>query len=216
MHISGDGSPTIYSEEFGEHYHSVFGAVNESMHIFIRNGLLVMNAGSLNILEVGMGTGLNVLLSHYFSEQKAMLVNYHAIEKFPLKQEEWSWLDYKAFHEIWNERVFRQIHESDWGTPVYLSPGFALTKIHSGLLEFNSGITFDLVYFDAFSPEVQPELWTTQVFQFLTGIMNQGGVLVTYSCKGDVRRAMQAAGLSVEKLKGPAGKREMLRAVKKS
>lgn len=216
MHISGDGSPTIYSEEFGEHYHSVFGAISESMHIFIRNGLLFKDQGNLNILEVGMGTGLNVLLSHHFAAKKAMQVNYHAIEKFPLKMDEWSRIDYEAFHDICNERIFRQIHESDWGVPVCLSPDFILTKLHIDFHDFKTNLFFDLVYFDAFSPEVQPELWTTEVFNFLAGIMNHEAVLTTYSCKGDVRRAMQAAGLSIEKLKGPAGKREMLRAIKKN
>jgi tRNA U34 5-methylaminomethyl-2-thiouridine-forming methyltransferase MnmC len=217
---TADGSHTLFHPGSGEHYHSTYGAVNESMHVFVGAGFdfLAPSTGHLDILEVGFGTGLNALLTFLQSLTSGHKTHYTGIEPNPLTAMQLESLNYpgvianpEAAH-AWN-----LIHVlAPWMTPEPLTDDFTLLKWQGTLETFpTSGERFNLVYFDPFSPAAHPELWTTEMFQKLFGIMTSGGVLVTYSCKGTVRRAMQEAGFVVEKIPGPAGKREMVRAIKR-
>ncbi len=209
-----DGSFTLFLPEMNETYHSKFGAINEAMHVFIRSGLEQKKLPEINILEVGFGTGLNVFLSiKYFKEQKIIKeIYYESLEKYPLEEEIFTRLNYAGNDD--EKELFLKMHHADWDKPVELIPGFTLLKRKLDLMNFYSDKVFDLVYFDAFAPNKQEELWTVEIFKNLYTYMKSGGILVTYSAKGQVRRNMQQAGFKVERIPGPPGKREMLRAVK--
>ncbi|MFW5644336.1 MAG: tRNA (5-methylaminomethyl-2-thiouridine)(34)-methyltransferase MnmD [Bacteroidota bacterium] len=213
--ISEDGSPTIYVEELDEHYHSKFGARTESEHIFIKAGLNFFqkkNTKQLNILEIGLGTGLNA----YLSVQNiwgSTRVNYYAIEKYPLLKAEWMKLNFIHSEDNYPE-VYQKIHSSDWEKPVQLIEGFHFFKSKVDLKNFTPPDGLHLVYFDAFSPDVQPELWSCDVFRNIFNAMQKGAILVTYSVKGVVKQNLKAVGFSLEKLPGPRGKRHMLRTIK--
>ncbi|MBN2347525.1 MAG: tRNA (5-methylaminomethyl-2-thiouridine)(34)-methyltransferase MnmD [Bacteroidales bacterium] len=214
--ITKDGSATLYVPELNEHYHSVNGAIQESKHVFIQAGLYHLKKNTLSIFEVGLGTGLNVLLTYLELKNKPLEIDYFSIELFPISDEEQHLLNYAETLNLSKEdaQIFSFIHSSDWNTKIQLSKGFILTKISADLLSYPIPFTFDLVYFDAFAPEVQPELWTNAVFQKIYTGMNPAGILTTYCAKGVVRRTLQETGFIVERLPGSPGKREMLRAVK--
>ena len=213
-----DGSHTLYRKDLDEHYHSTFGAVSESKHIFIDAGFkyLSRNLSEINILEVGFGTGLNAFLTLLEVEKNDIKVHYTGVETIKLTEEVISKLNYAGF--IGNENSathFYSIHQCSWEEKVEIISAFSLIKIESKIedveIEKNH---FDLVYFDAFAPDVQAELWTKDVFLKIYNAMKPAGVLVTYSCKGDVKRALKSVGFRIEKLPGPKGKREFLRAYK--
>lgn len=211
--VSEDGSHTIHVPELNENYHSQNGAIQESRHVFLSMGLHQSpNEGQLNILEVGFGTGLNALLTMVECGQRK--VHYVALEPYPLGDSLIQKLNYAT--EIGGEaqRFYRQLHEAKWNESDELFPGFILEKRLTRLKEFTTNKVFDLVYFDAFAPLSEPELWTPDVWHKLIEMMCSGGRLVTYCAKGQVRRDMQAAGFDVERLPGPPGKREMLRCTK--
>jgi tRNA U34 5-methylaminomethyl-2-thiouridine-forming methyltransferase MnmC len=221
-----DGSDTFFHEGLNQHYHSTFGAVQESRYIFIETGFLraieKFHPGignglmCLNILEVGFGTGLNALLTLIEAEKHAIKVHYTAIEAFPLEEDCWRGLNYPhLFGSVDYSKVFAKLHFAKWNGLAEISPNFTLQKIHIKLEAYlpAPGI-FDLVYFDAFGPDAQPELWTELIFRNLAGELSSGGILVTYSVKGTVVRALQSAGFQTEKMAGPPGKRHILRAVK--
>ncbi|MEM6262256.1 MAG: tRNA (5-methylaminomethyl-2-thiouridine)(34)-methyltransferase MnmD [Bacteroidota bacterium] len=210
--LTGDGSYSLYSQTYGEPYHSRHGAISESRHVFIRMGLeafLVNSPEQVRILEMGLGTGLNAWLTALYPLE--IPVTYTALEAYPLGASQWQALNYAELAEDPNQ-VFENIHQAAWYTRVPLTDQFTLEKVHATLEDFQSPQAFDVVYFDAFAPNSQPELWTEAVFEKMYGLMAPGGLLVTYCAKGAVRRAMQAAGFEVERLPGPPGKREMLRA----
>jgi tRNA U34 5-methylaminomethyl-2-thiouridine-forming methyltransferase MnmC len=216
--LSSDGSHTIYHEGLGEGYHSSHGALAESRHIFIEAGFMhaILGRKTINVLEVGFGTGLNALLTQVESETAGKQVVYTAIEAFPLKEDIWSQLNYpRLLCSIDYSKAFEKLHLAEWGGTEELSNFFHIHKIHVKLEDYlpEPG-QFDLVYFDAFSPASQPELWTTGIFVKLFRAMKPGAVLTTYSVKGDVIRSMKAAGFSTEKIPGPPGKRQITRAVK--
>ncbi|MEM7654539.1 MAG: tRNA (5-methylaminomethyl-2-thiouridine)(34)-methyltransferase MnmD [Bacteroidota bacterium] len=206
-----DGSSTLYAPRFEEHYHSLHGAVQESMHVFIEMGLraLPKELEQVRIFEMGFGTGLNALLTLLHRGEKK--IKYVGIEAYPIQSEQWESLNYPQ--ELGEEAVvhFRQLHESAWETPLAVVPGFGFEKRQQKLEDLELSDPVDLIYFDAFAPTAQPELWTDAVMQRMADLLAPGGIFVTYSAKGSVRRALQAAGLVVEKLPGPPGKREMLR-----
>ncbi len=213
--VSSDGSSTLFSSRFGEHYHSTFGAVQESKHIFIEAGLVPLaNENSvLNIFEVGFGTGLNALLTLQYAFKNNLKVNYVAVEAFPVDALTVTGLNYPELLNI-DTAVFEAMHKVSV-TAVAITPFFSLKVIKGTLQETDlERHLFDLVYFDAFSPETQPEMWQASCFSKIYAAMNIGGVLTTYSCKGIVKRALKAAGFSIKKLPGPPGKREFLRAHK--
>ncbi|HVN57200.1 MAG TPA: tRNA (5-methylaminomethyl-2-thiouridine)(34)-methyltransferase MnmD [Bacteroidales bacterium] len=213
---TSDGSHTLFVPLLNEHYHSVNGAVNESMIVFIRNGYEFCRANPLNILEIGLGTGLNALLTLMRSVSEKRRVNYTAIEKYPLDDGILSALNHSSFAGNDGVMLSKLIHSAEWNRQTQLNDYFILTKIMSDFVTDEIPGFFDLVYFDAFGPEKQPEMWDEALFRKIACSLNEPGVLVTYSVKGSVKRALKASGFSIELLKGPPGKREVLRAVKKT
>jgi len=210
--ITDDGSKSLYLPEMNETYHSKFGAKNESEHVFINAGFKQIQKNEIAILEVGFGTGLNVLLTYFEGLKSQQKVYFESLEKYPLPENilpEINNFDDAAYREL-----FDKIHQADWQQPVNLSENFTLLKNHIDLLSYQTTHKFDLIYFDAFAPDKQPEMWTAEVFTKMYNLLNENGILVTYSAKGSVRRTMQAAGFLVERIPGPPGKREMLRAKK--
>lgn len=215
---TSDGSKTLYLIELDEQYHSVNGAITESRHVFIKNGLEFSSAKqSLNLLEIGFGTGLNALLTAEYAIENKIKISYFAIEKNPLNTEIICELNYGKLLGGNAELLFDAIHSVEWGKMVEIDPFFRIFKIETDLVgfSFKFNTPFDLVYFDAFGPDKQPEMWIPSVFLNLFEILSSGGVIVTYSAKGEVRRRMASAGFAVERLPGPPGKREMLRGIKK-
>lgn len=212
VEITADGSPTISIPDMKVTYHSKHGAVQESLHVFINAGFNVVlekfAKEEISIFEMGLGTGLNALLTMQAAQQQRRKVYYYAVEKFPLTKEEYKQMDYGE------KTGLMKLHEAEWEANVAHTNFFTLHKSQTGLAEANPERKFHLIYFDAFAPSAQPELWTKEIFELMLSILVDEGVLVTYCSKGDVRRAMLAAGFLVEKLQGPPGKREMLRAVK--
>lgn len=212
---TSDGSHSVLNEELNESYHSSSGAVAESMHIFIRSALHVHPSTILNILEIGFGTGLNAYLTWIDTLTSGKKINYTAIELFPLETEFITALNYPEILKQKRE-TFSAIHKAPWNEETEVSPLFYLTKIKADLLDFNPGKKYDIVYFDAFSPKVQAELWSFDVFYKIFISMNPGGILTTYCSQGEVRRNMVRAGFMVEKIPGPGKKREITRAFKKN
>ncbi len=213
-----DGSKTLYIEALDEHYHSFHGALQESLHVFINYGLYDCTAQPLRILEVGLGTGLNALLTcveSIVNDKGEREISYDSLEAYPLIEEEWKATGYEDIFDLAEGAIlYEKIHISPWGQPVELAPGFTLTKHKTKWQDFETAQHFDLIYYDAFAPSAQPELWTEEVFEKLYRMTAPGGFLVTYCAKGQVKRNMKAAGFAVEALPGPPGKREMTRATK--
>jgi tRNA U34 5-methylaminomethyl-2-thiouridine-forming methyltransferase MnmC len=208
-----DGSPTFFVPLLDEHYHSIPGALQESEHVFVKMGWDAVEkpmGRPLDVLEMGMGTGLNAALFAELSEQRQAPIRYTSIEKYPLKVEE-----YRAYCSRIDFGHLLEIHEREWTIPAVIHPYFTLTKLEVDLLHYSTESKFDLILFDAFAPDAQPELWSSDVFSRLYNVCNKGAALVTYSAKGAVKRNMIQAGFDVEKVPGPPGKREMLRAWKK-
>ena len=207
-----DGSATLFVPELNEHYHSVKGARTESQHIFIDMGLKAVTAPQPCLLEIGFGTGLNALLTLEAAEREQRHVHYTGIELYPLAWEEVDALGYS------DNPLFKTLHTTPWEEDVAITPYFTLRKLQADARLFNeenSSPSFDVIYFDAFAPEKQPEMWDEQLFRNLYARMNTGGVMTTYCAKGTIRRMLQALGFKVERLPGPpGGKREILRATK--
>ncbi len=212
--ITGDGSSTLFNATIGEHYHSTFGAIQESRHIFIEAGLVpFLGQKDIQVFEVGFGTGLNALLTMKVGAEHRIPINYTAIELFPISLTAASSLNYPEILQMERE-AFLKLHQSD-EVKTDISPMFFLDKTVVSFPDMAiDKERFHVVYFDAFSPEAQPEMWTEAGFKKLFEALKTGGVLVTYSCKGMVKRAMKSAGFRIEKLPGPPGKREFLRAWK--
>ena len=205
---TADGSLTIWVPKLDEHYHSIHGAMTESQHVFIDAGLNAIQKNEIHLLEVGLGTALNARLT--CEQRKEKQIHYLAIEKFPLNKEEIKKVREKGSHKE------AEILSIEPGQPVELEPGFTVELSTIDVKVFNkSQPTFDLVYFDAFAPSAQPELWTQEVFQSLYDAMNLGGIMVTYCAKGSVKRTLKKVGFQVEVLPGPPRKREMTRAWKR-
>lgn len=214
--ITADGSHTLFHPGIGEHYHSIHGAIQESVHVFIQQGFVAAaeRFQEIKVLEVGFGTGLNALLTLEIATRLEIPVFYQAFEPFPISPDFAEGLNYVENEQLKSFSVdFQEMHLVNDGLLVKINEWFTFQrmerKIESGLTD---DYLFNLVYFDAFSPVVAPELWQPEIFTLLRQYMVEGGVLVTYSARGSVRRAMQAAGFRVERLPGPPGKREMLRA----
>ena len=214
-----DGSHTLFVPELQEHYHSIHGAVQESMHIFINScyHYLENKSNTLNILEIGFGTGLNALLTFLETEKSNQKIKYTSIEAYPLKEEFYKKINYPGiFHNNNINDVFLKMHKSKWNKFENININFGLKKIHQKIEDVVLlKSKYDLVYFDAFSPDVQPNLWTEEIFNKIAGSMKRGGVLTTYSAKGKVKRALKASGFEIENIPGPPGKREITRAILK-
>ena len=216
--LTGDGSHTISMPELNVTYHSIHGAIQESKHVFIEAGLkslLPVEGTALNVFEMGFGTGLNALLTIIESERLQRKIYYETVEQFPLDNGEVRSLNYcEQLDREDLQPIFEQLHSCEWEKKVNITENFGFNKSRTNLLNLETSETFELIYFDAFAPNVQPELWTNEIFEKMFAMLEPGGILVTYCSKGDVRRAMQAAGFIVEKLPGPRGKREMTRALR--
>ncbi|MEI6889340.1 MAG: tRNA (5-methylaminomethyl-2-thiouridine)(34)-methyltransferase MnmD [Bacteroidales bacterium] len=213
-----DGSHTLFHPELNESYHSSHGAIQESRHIFIESGFRHISPGldQVNVLEVGFGTGLNALLTLIDTETQSRQVIYTAIEAFPLEAGTWSKLNYPGMlGPIDRAAIFSILHLASWIQTEIITNNFTLRKLQLKLQDYQPPQNFfDLVFFDAFSPAVQPELWTADIFSKIYASMKPGAVLTTYSVKGDVVRALKTAGFSIEKIPGPPGKRQITRATK--
>ncbi len=204
-----DGSHTLYVPELEEHFHSMHGAIQESMHVFVNNGLNKCQSNEINILEIGFGTGLNAFLTliHKGTRQ----VNYFSLEKFPLSEEEYSLLNYPSILSS-REENFIRMHSCDWNKAIEIEPGFTLTKLRAdlALLNVENLPLFDLIYFDAFAPNKQPEMWQESIFTKIANHTAPSGIFVTYCAKGEVRRSLIRSGFRMQRLPGPPGKKEML------
>ncbi|MCM4168716.1 tRNA 5-methylaminomethyl-2-thiouridine biosynthesis bifunctional protein MnmC [Arenibacter antarcticus] len=212
---TADGSKTIQIEDWNEQYHSTHGAIQEAYHVFIKNGLSLFQDQKVAIMEIGFGTGLNAFITFLEAEKYGLEVNYDGVEAYPVNEMEYSQLDYSTALKVEKfESIFLQMHKSLWNSPYKISDNFSLLKRKMDFRDISDSEKFNLIYFDAFGSRVQPELWTEEVFLMMYRALKVKGVLVTYAAKGAVRRAMQTVGFTVERLPGPPGKREMLRAVK--
>jgi tRNA U34 5-methylaminomethyl-2-thiouridine-forming methyltransferase MnmC len=218
--LSEDGSSTLYSEEFGVHYHSIFGAIMESRHVFIDAALRYKLAekDALSILEIGLGTGLNALLTCLETKQHSCTIKYTGLEKFPLSASVYEKLNYPDLLPEFPEAdlLLKEIHQSLWGKSFSLTDHFQLEKVEEDFNDYSYSPRFDIVYFDAFAPNAQPELWEEALLQKMYDALLPKGVLVTYCAKGVVKRRLKSLGFQVESLPGPPRKREMTRAIKAS
>ncbi len=209
-----DGSNSLESAVFGEAYHSIHGAIQESEYVFIGHGLEYMayRKDIINVFEMGFGTGLNAWLTYLFAKENNVAINYYSIEQYPVALETAKELNYtNTTEEIID---FEKLHTTNWEIANMISSNFILTKEKIDLHNFDSSLKFDLIFYDAFAPNAQSDLWTCEIFAKMYRMLNNKGILVTYCAKGYVRRNLEQAGFTVERLDGPPGKREMLRAQK--
>jgi tRNA U34 5-methylaminomethyl-2-thiouridine-forming methyltransferase MnmC len=212
--ITEDGSHSLFVHELNEHYHSVRGAYTESQHVFIEAGLNQIKRRNIRILEMGFGTGLNALLTLAATNHSQITIHYTGIDKYPLPKSITSSLNYELIAGLNDRGMLHLMHDVPWNQEALIRPGFVLEKMKCDMKDLDQINVFDLVYFDAFAPEKQPELWTEDLFRRLFISMRSDSILTTYSSKGMVRRNLQSAGFRVEKIPGPPGKREMTRAYK--
>ena len=210
-----DGSTTIHIEQWDECYHSKFGAIQEAQHVFIKNGLSLFENKTISILEIGFGTGLNTFITFLESQKLNQSIDYVGVEAYPVLPEEVLLMNYVPELKAENERgVFDKMHECNWEEVVFLRNDFVFTKRNQFFQDIDDLEKFDLIYFDAFGYRVQPELWSTAIFQKMYKALKPNGILVTYAARGVIKRSMVEVGFTVEKLAGPPGKREMFRASK--
>ncbi|MGM0530909.1 MAG: tRNA (5-methylaminomethyl-2-thiouridine)(34)-methyltransferase MnmD [Bacteroidota bacterium] len=212
--LTEDGSHTLYVDSIDEYYHSRYGAIQESNHVFISNGLNDINRKDIVVLEVGFGTGLNALLTYITGKKNQIKIQYDAIEWFPLENSLIQKLNFTRFPDIDNHQFLMDLHALSWNQLHTLDDFFTVHKILQDFNHFIPEKKYHIVYFDAFAPEKQPEMWDEQNFVKLFHALEVGGILVTYCAKGAIKRKFKRVGFRVELLKGPPGKHEMIRAVK--
>ncbi|MGC9150777.1 MAG: tRNA (5-methylaminomethyl-2-thiouridine)(34)-methyltransferase MnmD [Microbacter sp.] len=211
LQTTEDGSNTLFLPELNEHFHSTHGAIQESNHVFLQAGLHALSLDEWHVFEVGFGTGLNALLTAFEATKAQKRCFYTTIELFPLTPAETDQLNYAVCLSD-TSLIFNKIHQASWDQAVDITPYFQLHKIHADFTRFNLPTNaFSLIYFDAFAPDKQSEMWSKDLFTNLYDSLKPNGVLVTYSAKGSIRRMMQDIGFAVERLPGPPGKHEMLR-----
>jgi tRNA U34 5-methylaminomethyl-2-thiouridine-forming methyltransferase MnmC len=215
---TGDGSHSLLNTELNETYHSVHGARRESLHVFIKHGLDFFcersaAATPVRILEIGFGTGLNALLTIHRASETQRVLNYTTLEAFPLEASIWSSLNYTE--DVFARELFERIHLAPWAEQFEITPFFSLHKLHATLQQISlAPFSFDVIFFDAFAPNKQPELWQISLLDKVVTAMKPGGVFVTYCAKGQLKRDLKSLNLVVETLEGPPGKKEMVRALK--
>ena len=211
-----DGSTTIHLREWDECYHSKHGAIQEAQHVFIKNGLSLFENKHISILEIGFGTGLNAFITFLEAKKLNQTIDYVGVEAYPISADEVLSMNYvEELNATTESSIFKTMHESNWEEKSNLSTDFSLTKRKQFFEAIDDIEKFDLIYFDAFGYRVQPELWSTEIFDSMYKALKPNSVLVTYAARGVVKRSMIEVGFTVEKLAGPPGKREMFRARKK-
>ncbi|MDO5663774.1 MAG: tRNA (5-methylaminomethyl-2-thiouridine)(34)-methyltransferase MnmD [Bacteroidia bacterium] len=216
--ITKDGSHTLFVPELNEHYHSTHGAIQESMHVFIDAGLRHCTKSEIKVLEIGFGTGLNAFLTLLEAEKTSKKIDFTSLELYPIPLVDTKKLNYAELMDTSAKNVFNELHKADWGKWNQITLYFSLLKLKtdfSNPSNFHTESKYDVIFFDAFAPDKQPEMWTQDIFDKIYSISAENGILTTYCAKGVVRRMLQTAGFSVERLSGPPGKREMLRAEKR-
>ncbi|MDD2475268.1 MAG: tRNA (5-methylaminomethyl-2-thiouridine)(34)-methyltransferase MnmD [Dysgonamonadaceae bacterium] len=213
--ITEDGSHSLFVPQLNEHYHSTHGAIQESRHVYINAAFCECKNKQIKVLEIGFGTGLNAFLTLLVAENTNIQVHYTSLELYPLKIEQTKQLNYPSqLSDITGALLFPLLHTANWNESVEITNSFSLHKIKVDFTNpdnFNTNYPFDVIYFDAFAPEKQPDMWTQEIFNKLYAISNDNAIITTYCAKGKVRRMLQAAGFIVERLPGPPGKREILR-----
>lgn len=211
---TNDGSPTLYSTHFKAHYHSTHGALQESQHVFIQEGLshwfIKNQKRKLRILEFGIGTGLNVLLTLQYASEHGLTVHYHGVEAYPIEEGVFTQLQYDGI----SQEELIKFHRLPWNKVTHLSESFKIYKDARFFEKFASSHQFELVYYDAFAPSTQPYLWEETIVSKAVEALVPGGVLVTFCAKGSFKRVLRSLGMEVEGIPGPPGKREMTRAMK--
>jgi tRNA U34 5-methylaminomethyl-2-thiouridine-forming methyltransferase MnmC len=212
---TADGSLTIHIPEMNENYHSRFGAITEARHVFINNGLALTQGRPVAILEIGFGTGLNAFITFLEAQKNNQYIRYTGVEAYPVAQEHATQLNYVARLQAQDfTDVFDKMHSAPWGDDIVLTDNFVLNKRNQRFEDINDSDKFDLIYFDAFGYPSQPDLWSEAIFKKMYTALKPNGVLVTYACRTVIKKAMMAADFTTQKLPGPPGKREMLRAHK--
>lgn len=210
-----DGSVTIKLEGLDETYHSTFGAIQEARHVYINNGLDFFKGQPVAVLEIGFGTGLNCFMTFLEAATKNQKIKYTGIEAYPVTSEEVLQLNYvKELNAESYREIFATLHSSEWEKALTINANFSLIKRQQFFQDISDNNVYDLIYFDAFGYPTQPELWSPEIFRKMYTALKDGGILITYACRGVIKRAMQEAGFTTEKLEGPPGKREILRAYK--
>lgn len=212
LRITDDGSATLYSPTFDQYYHSLRGAMGETQRVYIELGLWAKmeEKSEMNILEIGFGTGLNTWMTALEAQKNGLQVHFTSLEPYPISPENTQLLNYKSGS---NAHLLTQIHEATWEEMVEINPNFFLQKVKTTIQEFSTDRLFDVIYFDAFAPTSQPELWTEEIFSKIASMTQKGGLLTTYCSKTLIRKALLLAGFKVEKHVGMWGKREVVRAV---
>lgn len=212
---TADGSNTIYLPELNENYHSFHGAIQEANHVFIKNGLeQFVSKSEISIFELGFGTGLNALLTNLWAERNKVKIQYTSIEAFPVPIDICKKMDYPSQLDHSSSEVYSKLVDAEWEQLVSLSKHFSIHKIKSSIQEWSNIHNFDLIYFDAFGPRAQPEMWDLPILEKMFNLLRENGILVTYCAQGQFRRNLKSLGFKVESLPGPPGKREMTIAIK--
>ena len=213
-----DGSHSLFVPHLDEHYHSTHGAIQESRHVYIQSGFEASTLKQINVLEIGFGTGLNAFLTLLEAEKTNKEVHYTSLELYPLDIEKAKKFNYaQQLSDASRESLFLSLHTAPWNESVIITPSFSLHKIETDFSNpdnLKPKTHFDVIYFDAFAPEKQPEMWTQEIFDRIFILSNPEAIITTYCAKGVVRRMLQSAGFTVERLPGPPGKREILRGAK--
>ncbi len=215
--VTNDNSKSLFVPSLNETYHSTNGALQEARHIFVNNGLSYFDSQkSISVFEMGFGTGLNALVTLQFSNEKKIKINFSCIEKYPLPVNLIEELDHPTTAQLTEfSEEYYHLHHSDWNELIEINPNFQFTKQKTDLVDFKSEISdIDIVFFDAFAPQIQPELWTKESLKKMYDLLRVGGILVTYCAQGEFKRVLKSLGFLVEGLPGPIGKREITRAVK--
>lgn len=213
--VTGDGSKTIHMPELNESYHSTHGALQEAEHVFIKYGLDQLEKESIDVFELGFGTGLNAILAYRFSKQNNVHISYVGVEAYPVSMEMLEALNYTDFLTADEKKIFLEMHNADWGSKVELSDQFTFQKIEEKIEDSKVGEdTMDIVFFDAFGPRTQGSLWKPVILEKMAKMLREKGVLTTYCAQGQFRRDLKSVGFDVTKVPGPPGKREMTVAIK--
>lgn len=213
-----DGSHSLMSEKFGVTYHSKHGAVQESQHIFIEAGLhpRTESIKELSVLEIGFGTGLNVFMTYLEAKKMGLKINMDTYEIYPITTEQAQELNYPQILNAENDRaIFDKLHTCDWEKSIELSDFFTFQKLEKDFLKIDATEKYEVIYFDAFAPNAQPELWEASLMKKMYDALKVGGVMTTYCAKGVVKRTLKSIGFEIEAIPGPPGKREMTRAWKR-